>query len=68
MLGSACMELIGWHYLGELYTGDFMCPSFPFFFVLIGLRDFIFFICSYSGGQTVDALVEFVTMKQVRSI
>jgi hypothetical protein len=37
-----------------------MCPSFPFFFVLIGLRDLIFFICSYSGGQTVDALVDFV--------
>jgi hypothetical protein len=27
---------------------------------LIGLRDLIFFICSYSGGQTVDALVDFV--------
>jgi len=37
-----------------------MCPSFPFFFVLIGLRDLIFFICSYSGGWTVDALVDFV--------
>jgi hypothetical protein len=37
-----------------------MCPSFPFFFVLIGLRDLIFFICIYSGGQTVDALVDFV--------
>jgi hypothetical protein len=37
-----------------------MCPSFPFFLVLIGLRDLIFFICSYSGGRTVDALVEFV--------
>jgi hypothetical protein len=37
-----------------------MCPSFPFFFVLTGFKRFDFFICSYSGGRTVDALVEFV--------